>query len=156
MFDFQESYRQKVRARAGNRVERSYSCLCCRDQALIPGDVVRRYIDPEFDAFLMGEIAFFCQNRGCDANNIVVHTQNGSSETCRYAANAAAHNISPNKCQQIHQLEWKRMRASDKTMKSASPLTEDIVNEIAKPMPSSFAAAPTYAIPVTTSVAFDK
>jgi hypothetical protein len=156
MINPQERYQLKVKARVGNRVERSYSCLCCRDQALIPADVVRRYADPEFDAFLTGDVAYFCRRPGCDANSVTVHTEKGSQEVHRYALDAASHDIHPGKCKQIHELEWQRMREADAAMKSAdarpNPITSNVIAAIAKPMP----AADPPPIPATAIVEFDQ
>jgi|GEM_PF-3572626 len=134
---FQERYAAAMTARSQTYGERSYRCMCCRDQAIIPADIVRRYVVSDYDTVFVGEVAYLCQYTRCEANNAIADTEEGRRQVARYAEYATSGDIDSARCREIHERELARLQEA-----IAHPTTIDIAaavasNAIVRSMPTA-------------------
>ncbi len=153
----QELYAEMLRQQAAIAAEASYTCLCCRDSALIPADIVEKYglagghpfLD-DYDTELKGAVGFMCNNPNCRANKVTVEVPNpnqseGGSirkEVDRFADWAVNTHLSPGQCKEIHAKElvlWRQKNESEKwqTIDVPAQQVSQAIAAIGKPMPKS-------------------
>ncbi len=95
----------------------SISCLCCRDSAIIPPEVVKEYLILDYnpDRFYPGrpDAPILCTRRLCKANRVwtrVPVKENGQDsfidkEVYRYNPKFLDDRITPQDCDEIHRME---------------------------------------------------
>jgi len=136
-----EKYWQRVQKRHPHLMavdaERSVRCLCCRDQAILPDDVVRRYVRDDYNTELNSEEPYLCAR--CDALYINVeiagkHDDEGQTITKRVprlAPWAADTSLNAEACQWIHDQE------RDRLSKPFSAPASVGIADIGRPMPAA-------------------
>lgn len=152
--------------------ESGYRCLCCRDTALIPGDVIARYsvVKPheyhcDYDLLepdsvteragkFYGALGYLCRRLGCRANTVEVTALDEgrpySKPVPRFSDAAVSKEISPEICEWIHQQEVVRLKGlADISPQKAITAINQAVKEISRPMPIDPVANPAPEKPIT-------
>lgn len=143
-----ESYSDFLNQRNGVESEIGYRCLCCRDTAIVPAYLLQKYqiahLDPALKDLILLPSAegFLCRNPICKANETTVEKDSSPVHTFVYRPSALNQSLSPDLCAYVHEQEVKALRNQQKSVNispSASPITAEVVNAIAKPFPKEAA-----------------
>lgn len=141
--------------------ELGFRCLCCRDAALIPGDLISRYslIAPhedhcDYDGFspdtvdaraekFLGAFGYLCSRPGCNANEVKGAEDENGKSFARFSW--GVEEIAAQTCQWVHEQEVKRMAVGIPKPK----IDTAKLNQIGKPMPSEKPLNPAPEKPIT-------
>lgn len=149
-----------------------YRCLCCRDTALIPGDIIARYdvipgheyhcdydpIDSDNVAVRAGKfygaMGYLCRRRGCLANTVEVTALDDgrpfSKPVARFASVAVNQDITPETCEYLHQQEIARLKElAQVTPQQSIAAINQAMKDIPKPMPVEKPLDPAPEKPIT-------
>lgn len=113
--NFQERYQSLVLAKhpsAARQESFSYHCLCCRDEGIVPIDVVQRYLQDD-ETELLGTSAspILCVRAGCTGNRVTVKTADETEiSVAKYADYAVRNILNPQGCLDIHKWELERFQ----------------------------------------------
>lgn len=124
MSELAELYNRALVKGGGPVVELGWTCLCCKDTAIISPYLLQKYSLAQLDALaeLPSAPAYLCQKAGCYANNIQAEANGQPIYTERFEPGALHRAISPELCQWVHDQELAALRETQKSAQVAPPV----------------------------------
>lgn len=114
--------------------ERSIKCFCCRDAAIIPDGIVKKYLFPDYDPFrrypARPDAPVLCTRYLCDANDILVEKEGRQIPVKRVAEQYLDTRIKPEHCEMIHQMElseWQQQLSEPQEPVNLKGMVEQII-----------------------------
>lgn len=111
--------------------ERSIKCFCCRDAAIIPENIVKKYLFPNYEPFRAypnrPDAPVLCTRHLCDANDTLVEKEGRQIPVKRFAEQYLDTRIKPEHCEMIHQMELAEWQQSSQEPIALSSMVQQIV-----------------------------